>query len=61
MAQTEATRPVLTIFRKNGKGMERIDASLDSNLTPGDVVEVTVPVVEISSLPAITAEAVPVR
>lgn len=61
MAQTEATRPVLTIFRKNGKGMERIEASLDSDLTPGDVVEVTVPVVEIPSLPAVTAEAVPVR
>jgi polysaccharide export outer membrane protein len=61
LVQTEAAKPTLVIFRKDGQGIERIEAALDSELTPGDVVEVTVPVSDILNLSAQTAEAVPTR
>jgi len=41
LQETSSDKPSLKVFRKNGNAWEDIDAKLDTELMPGDVVEVT--------------------
>ncbi len=43
LQESSTDKPSLKVFRKNGNAWEDIDAKLDTELMPGDVVEVTLP------------------
>jgi polysaccharide export outer membrane protein len=39
-AANNGVRPAVTIIRRNGEGWDRIPASEDASLLPGDAIEV---------------------